>query len=357
MSPAYRLIRPTATDWDHFVAAHRDGHLLQSADWGRLKSGFGWQAQIVAVADFTGKIVCGAQVLYRRLQRLIPIQIAYIPAGPLLADDPADSAADDLLWRGIDRTAIRHGAVLLKVEPCDWYPPRPALAALLTARGFRQSAQTIQPPRTITLDLSGGAESVLKAMNQSTRYKARLAEKKEVALRCASTSADVDSFNALLAATGERDAFGVHAPAYYQRAFDLFAPGDRCALILASHAGVDLAGVMVFRHGQQAYYLYGASGNAERNRMPTFIAQWAAIQWAQDHGALCYDLWGVPDADLAILEAEFETRHEGLWGVYGFKRGWGGQVVRSVGAWDRVYVPGVYAIYEALLRRRGSMQG
>ncbi len=54
---------------------------------------------------------------------------------------------------------------------------------------------------------------------------------------------------------------------------------------------------------------------------------------------------GVPDEDPATLEAQFEQRDEGLWGVYRFKRGWGGTVVRSAGAWDRVYRPVLYPVY------------
>ncbi|MHB8628626.1 MAG: lipid II:glycine glycyltransferase FemX [Aggregatilineales bacterium] len=335
-----------AGTWDHFVAAHPDGHLLQTSDWGRLKSDFGWQSQIVALTDAKGQIAAGAQVLYRRLHRLIPLSVAYIPAGPLFSDLSTDAA----LWRAIDRAAVRHGAVFLKVEPCDWYAPRPGLAERLTAHGFHPNAPTVQPPRTIVIDLTESENDILKRMNQSTRYKARLGPKKDVDVRCG-TTADLISFNALMATTGERDSFGVHSPAYYRRAFELFSPGDRCAMILASHQGQDLAGVMVFRHGTQAYYLYGASSDAERNRMPTFIAQWEAIRWARDHGALCYDLWGIPDADEPTLEAQFEQRHDGLWGVYGFKRGWGGRIVRSVGAWDRVYLPPVYALYRRLLKR------
>jgi lipid II:glycine glycyltransferase (peptidoglycan interpeptide bridge formation enzyme) len=261
-----------------------------------------------------------------------------------------EPSTDAALWRAIDGAARQHSAAFLKVEPCDWYALRPVLAERLVAHGFRPNAPTVQPPRTIVIDLAGSEDDILKRMNQSTRYKARLGPKKEVDVRCG-TQADLGSFNALMATTGERGSFGVHSPAYYRRAFELFSPGDRCTLILASYQGQDLAGVMVFRHGTQAYYLYGASSNIERNRMPTFIAQWEAIRWAHDHGALCYDLWGIPDADESTLEADFEQRQDGLWGVYGFKRGWGGRIVRSVGAWDRVYLPPVYALYRRLLKR------
>ena len=45
-------------------------------------------------------------------------------------------------------------------------------------------------------------------------------------------------------------------------------------------------------------------------------------------------------------------RKDGLWGVYGFKRGWGGEVRRSLGTWDLAWNPLVYAAYRAALKLR-----
>ena len=31
-------------EWKEFLAAHPEAHLLQSSEWGELKSAFGWDA-------------------------------------------------------------------------------------------------------------------------------------------------------------------------------------------------------------------------------------------------------------------------------------------------------------------------
>lgn len=349
----FNVIRLGDAEWDSFVTTHPDGHILQLSNWGRLKRRFGWTPGTVAVGD--GEVVlAGAMVLYRRL----PLRLgtmAYIPAGPLFSDN---YAVNDYLWQVIFSDARLCRAAFVKVEPCNYYRPRPELPGLLMRAGFRPSPQTIQPPRTIVLDIAPDEETILRRMNQSTRYKCRLGPKKEVVVR-EGTSADVASFNRMMAATGTRDSFGVHAPEYYQAAFDLFTSGGtsdcNCALLMASYQGQDLAGVMVFRCGQIASYFYGASSDQERNRMPTYIVQWEAIRWAKRCGALVYDLWGIPDHDEPTLEAQFEARRndrDGLWGVYGFKRGFGGQVRRSVGAWDKPLNPLIYAAYRWYVRRR-----
>jgi peptidoglycan pentaglycine glycine transferase (the first glycine) len=349
--------RPTPEAWDTLVEHHPQGHVLQLAAWGALKSAFGWQAELVALAEVPGgPPVAGAQILYRHLPLRLGT-LAYIPRGPLApADWWENPTRMQPLWNALHAAARQRGARWLKVEaPDEGSPDAPSADALqvaLAAAGMRPGPQNVQPVRTIVIDLSGGPEAVLAALKQKTRYNIRLSAKKDVIVREAN-AADVTSFTAMMQVTGQRDAFGVHDPAYYRLAFDLFAPQGRAALFLASYAGQDLAGVMAFALGRTAWYFYGASTNEERNRMPTYAAQWAALEWAMQRGCAVYDLWGVPDEGEETLEAQFADRGDGLWGVYRTKRGWGGTLVRRIPAWDFVYSPPIYALYQAYLRLSG----
>jgi lipid II:glycine glycyltransferase (peptidoglycan interpeptide bridge formation enzyme) len=75
------------------------------------------------------------------------------------------------------------------------------------------------------------------------------------------------------------------------------------------------------------------------------------MKWARAKGCSQYDLYGVPDFEEDYLETNFQNRSDGLWGIYRFKRGFGGRVVRARGAWDRVYIPFLYQIYLRWLGR------
>lgn len=308
-------------------------HLLQTPAWGQLKARFGWQAETVA----------GALMLFRRLP--LGLTLAYIPRMCW----PKPEALRPVMT-ALESAARARRAVLVKIEPD--LPDEPAHTETLAALGFRPSPQAVQPRRSLVLDLSGAEDDVLARMKQKTRYNVRLAMKKAVTARLAASPADVDAFNALMQATGERDRFGIHAPEYYRAAYELFTPAGQCALVLAEWQGKPLAGVMAFALGARAWYFYGASSDRERPRMAPYLAQWEAIRWARARGAQWYDLWGVPDGDEAALEAQFENRSDGLWGVYRFKRGWGGQLVRSIGAWDRALNPALYQLYLGYLRLR-----
>jgi lipid II:glycine glycyltransferase (peptidoglycan interpeptide bridge formation enzyme) len=188
-------------------------------------------------------------------------------------------------------------------------------------------------------------------MKQKTRYNIRLASRKEVDV---SVSSDLDAFHRLMLLTGERDAFGVHSLEYYRRAYDLFNPAGQCEILIAEYKSELLAGLMVFAYGKRAWYFYGASSNQHRRRMPNYLLQWEAMRWARRRGCISYDLWGVPDTDENTLETQFTKRSDGLWGVYRFKRGFGGQLKRASGSWDRVYQPILYSFYRWWSKRRNA---
>lgn len=328
---------PSPQEWDQYVAQQPRAHVLQRFAWGELKRAYGWTADRIALSE-NGHMVAGAQLLFRPLPMRLG-SMAYLAMGPY-----GSETVSSQLWQAIDQCARQHHAAFLKWEPGIYRTDEtfPNFAAL----GCRESPQTVQPPRTILIDITGDDDTILARMNQGTRRKIRQSQKNGIRYYQASRD-EVRIFTDMMHTTGERNAFGVHEPGYYQLAYDLFVPSGDAALIVAEHDGEALAGIMVFAAGKTAWYLYGASSNIKRNLMAAYGVQWAAIQWAKQRGCTTYDLWGIPDEDEATLEAQFEQRSDGLWGVYGFKRGWGGEVVRSAGAWDKVYNPIIYMAYKA----------
>ena len=339
------ITQPSTEDWDAFVASQAQPHILQTSQWAELKTRFGWNADRICVMR-NNKIVAGASVLFRTLPLRLG-SIAYIPKGPIVELDDHDLTNE--LLSGLDRLMKQYRSILLKIEPdqLDDQPTRARLAEL----GFQVSPQTIQPPRTLTIDLARSEADILAAMQSKTRYNIRLSAKKDVSVREAGDS-DLSAFSDLMQATAIRDQFAVHSPDYYSAAYRLFVDNDQARLFVATYQENIIAGIFVFALKSRAWYFYGASGDVERERMPNHALQWAAIQWAKSRGCTEYDLWGVPDEDEATLKAQYLDRSDGLWGVYRFKRGFGGQLKRAVQAVDRVYNPLLYGAYGLLLGKR-----
>jgi len=323
-------------EWQRYLSARPNAHFLQTGEWGELKSAFGWEpVRLVANG-------IGAQVLFRKLP--LGLTIGYVPKLGLEAD--SQSLMQELVEE-LDRLCGARHAIACKIEPDAWESAgkEPAAAtALQGAAEIRQvsSTRSIQPRRTLVVDLRRTEEQILGGMKPKCRYNVRLAGKKGVSVE---PWADLGGFHRMLQATGKRDAFAVHSEEYYTRAFEMFHPTGLCELFVARLEELPLASLMVFAHGRRAWYVYGGSTEIERERMPNYLLQWEAMRWAKRQGCEEYDLWGVPDEDESTLEAQFEHRHHGLWGVYRFKRGFGGELRRAVKAVDRVYQTWLYPLY------------
>jgi len=321
------------TDWNKFLENHSNAHLLQMGEWGELKKKFGWKP----VRIINNEV--GAQILFRRLP--LGLTIGYLPK-PVMGDKLQETSNE--FWKEVDSVCKQNKVIFLKIEPDAW-----ETSFLIPHSSFLISPHNIQPPRTIVISIKDNEEQILSRMKPKCRYNIRLAEKKGITIRAWD---DISAFHEMMTVTGGRDNFGVHSLEYYQRAYELFHPKGTCELLVAEYEGRPLASLMVFANGKRARYVYGASNDHERNRMPTYLLQWEAIRWAKAHGCDEYDLWGVPDENEETLEANFESRHDGLWGVYRFKRGFGGEVKRAAQALDRVYNPLLYWLYTKYIGNR-----
>jgi lipid II:glycine glycyltransferase (peptidoglycan interpeptide bridge formation enzyme) len=350
------VFAPNDLAWDAYVAGHPGGHILQTCRWARLKSAFGWGALFVpfrAGPALKEPLLGGSSLLLRRLPW--GGTLAYVPRGPVV--DWTNPEYVSALFVVLRETCLKRRIGILKIEP--ELPDTPEVAATLTAAGFRRSPQRIQPLSTIHVDLTGDDDAILGRMKQKWRYNIRLAERRGVTVRVGAP-ADLPAIQALMDATGVRDRFGVHNLAYHTAATELFGPPGLLTWFIAEHAGHLgeprlLAAIAVFALGRLAWYMWGASSDADRNLMPNHALQWAAMRWARGRGCTAYDLWGIPDevgADPAAYAEPESWGEGGLWGVYRFKQGFGGQVVRYTGAWDMPLSRIEYALYRLALRVR-----
>jgi len=310
--------------WQDFCKKNPEHSILQNAEWGKLKSDFGWTPDYVQAGN------AGAMVLFRSLP--LGLKVAYIPRGPFGQDFSQ-------LWDDIHTLCRKRHAIFLRVEPDYWLGSPEAEALERSMKGFVPSFATVQPPRTIIIPLEGSEEDWLGRMNQKTRYNIRLSQRKDLVIE---ESSDTGAFHQLMLQTGSRDSFGVHPEAYYRKCLEYFKEGKKARILMVRYQEKPLSALMLMIEGKRGYYLYGASSNEERSRMPNHLAQWTAMKICKEAGCTEYDLWGVPDEEEDILEAQFQERHDGLWPVYRFKRGFGGQVMRTMGSFDYIYNPLLY---------------
>ena len=354
--------------WNAFVSQSQwpDFELMQSYEWGQFKEALGWQVVRLAV-ERDGRPVAGAQMLIKPLPLKI-YSIAYVPRGPLLLrggegdeedeENEENGVVAQRLVEAMHAVARRHRAIVLTIEPPFRYSP--GAVQWLQARGFRRSRFDNQPQCSILIDLTPSLDDILARMHKTTRYNIRYSGRHGVTVRTGD-AADLDTFYHLLASTARQAGFPIRSRAYYRREWEALAPGGYVRLFLALYEGEVLAMRLPARFGRRAATLHSGSSGVHRKLKPNELLMWESLRWAKSQGCTTYDVWGIP-AEVGAhlyeghpLPAE-EAQKGGLWGVYRFKRGFGGEVVYYVGAYDFVYSPLMYRAMNLAMARLGSLE-
>lgn len=349
------MFERTALDenWNNLIVHLTGAHLLQTKEWAEVKAKVGWKASPLVWRNASGGIVAGALLLTRsaRLTRLGPeISICYAPRGPLL--DWKDRELAGIVINDLQGIASEQKALFLKIDPemrlgtgvpgssdsCEDADGN-AILESMKGSGWRFSASQIQFRNTVLLDLNGSEDDWLQRMKQKTRYNLRLAQRSGVNVREA-TDDEYPELYRMYAETSVRDGFMIRPQEYYLDVWRTFKQAGMVSPLVAEVEGQKVAGLVLFHFGKTAWYLYGMSTGLHREKMPNYLLQWEAMLLARRMGCEVYDLWGAPD--------EFDGK-DAMAGVFRFKEGLGGTVLRTCGAWDYVVSPLGYTLYENVL--------
>ncbi len=358
--------------WNSIIAKLPNTHFLQTYEWGQVKAKYGWEP-IYLVWNDKGKMKeernsnnlssfifhpsAAALILKRQIIRngfAARLSILYSPKGPLL--DWTNEPLRNRVLDDLQSFAKKQGAIFLKCDPdviLGTGVPQSeedaedksgsVIMSELKRRGWGFSSDQIQFRTTVLIDVSPTEDELLARMKQKTRYNVRLAEKRGVSLRVGSLE-DLGMLYKMYAETSLRDGFVIRDEGYYQTVWRLFMGSGEptCEPLIAEVEGEPVAAIFVFYFAGRAYYVYGMSRDVHREKMPTYLLQWEAMKRAKAKGCSVYDLWGAP---------EVFDESDSMWGVYRFKEGLGGRVVRTLGAWDYAPSPLWYKMYSDIMPR------
>lgn len=344
-------------EWSAALVALPCAHVLQTWEWGEFKRAWGWRPERL-LFERGGRVVAAASVLVRPLP-LPGRTICYVAKGPAL--DYQDGALVEQVARALAAYARRARAIFVKIDP-DVEMPAPPVEEALRRAGFRPAATQIQMRNTVVVDLRGTEDEVLGRMHHTWRRHIRNAERRGVTVERGAAAEQLDSFYGLYRLTGQRQQFIIRPESYYRAALRALAAGGYAQLFLAHVDGSPVAGLVAYRFARRAWYFYGAWSGEHSNRGPNHLLQWTAMRWAREQGCEQYDMWGAPDelterhpvwgmslSDL--LKLKQPPGDHPMWGVYQFKLGFGGRLVRWIGAWDYVASPWLFRLWSEALPR------
>ena len=251
----------------------------------------------------------------------------YIPHGPEIYFGEIQSGlkneADNFL-KYLKELGKENKSIFAKIEPLE-----DVVMEVIYRKSLKRSKKSIQPTRTVLVDLNLSEARLLERMHHKTRYNIKVAEKHGVIVKDGN---DLEAFWKLLKKTAKRDRFGSHSKEYYKKFLEYFNGNIKAEMVMAYYNDRPVAGALLLTHGDTCYYLHGASDHNARNVMAPHALHWEIMKWAKAKGYHHYDFWGI-DAK--------------RWpGVTRFKLGFGGQEKEYPGSFDLPISKIWYLIYK-----------
>lgn len=315
--------------WEKLVSQNPYSGFHQTFAWADFRRLHGWDTYKIGLYEKnTDKLVGGAIIYEFTFSN--GTSFLYIPEGPIL--NHKNEKVFFAQWR-VFETAL-HSIVSLSQNLITTHiriEPRIQNLPSWFLLGWQKAPLNLQPKHTRILDLSLSEESLFQQFKPKGRYNIRVAIKKDVRVREANFS-EIKTFYKLYKETAKRDLFESKKLKFFQ--YLLSNLKNNVKLFIAETDNKALAAALVIYFGKRATYLYGASGNKNRNYMAPYILHWEIIKNAKQNKYLEYDFWG-------IAESEDDVNH-GWHGLTIFKSKFGGKQINFLGAYDYIYQENAY---------------
>lgn len=318
----------TAAEFEAFMRSHKNGNFLQASFWRDVKAE--WSSRRIISRGEDGAVRAAMLLLIRKVP-FLPYNFLYAPRGPVC--DPAEKEGMKELIDAVRVVAKETKAYIFKCDPSflqgDEEFVRSAKYCGLKILPAGKNFDGVQPNFVFRLNIEGKTEEeIFASFHQKWRYNIRLASRKGVSVRIGDRS-DLPAFHEIMKVTGKRDNFGIRPLEYFERMYDVMSP-ENLRLYVAEIDGQPVSATIAIFYGDKVWYLYGASDNEHRNCMPNYLLQWEMIKWAVSLGCRIYDFRGV-SGDL--------SPENPLYGLYRFKKGFGGELIEFVGECQLVFKP------------------
>jgi hypothetical protein len=306
--------------------------IVSGAEWDQTIAGFDevCQEQLYAFAATRWPSVQQEPMLFLRdgqivggslmMVQALPLRLGHIAVskwGPMLKDatDPdADAIHAGMVEALVAEYADRRGQ-MLSVLPRASIGPINREYERLEARGFKRGSQLLFPGRYI-VNLRQDDAAQRKSFSQTWRRQLNKSEKAGLSFEHAAPER-IGEFETLYTAMTDRKQFADHSA--YETVGALMAMADplRPELFFVRHEGELVAGALIFKAGDRAVYLYGATNDKALPLRAGYFLHWHVIRWLRDNTpATWYDLGGT----------------DGFQGLHQFKKGMVGEagVIRPV---------------------------
>ena len=316
----------SAEELNSYVAKfHPEANFLQSSYWGKVYELIGDRVFYLGFFDAEELIgTCVAIVKPARRGRYLEI-----PGGPLIDWQSPTHIANAI--SSIKQLAITEDCVFVRLRPN-------ILNSLENRQIFEQNGFSLSPmhlhaEHTVILNLEKPEEELLSDMRRQTRYEVRRADKLGIEVTSSSEESAFRDFYAVQLETAKRQGFIPSSEDFILAQHTAF--GNQAKIYQAKLGNQTLALGLIILHQPEAVYHEAASSIAGRSLPGAYALQWQVIKDAQKLGFKRYNLFGIAPPNAT------DHRYSN---VTIFKKGFGGEEVNYIPAYDLVINPTKYQV-------------
>ncbi len=388
----------TSKEFESFAKKNKYVTFHQKESWGKLKEKNGWKYSLLGMKN-NNKVVAATLLLEKDLP--LGLKMFYAPRG-FLIDFENFELLDEFIEKIKDYLKEK-GAAFLKIDPYVVHLERDINGSIveggtdntklvdhLKSLGFihhgfnTDSSKELQPRWMFTLDLKDrSVDDLMMNMIKPTRKNVKQTIKLGLTMEFIGEEG-LTEFKKITDHTGDRRGFIDRPLEYYQEMFKYL--GDNIKILLcylepdksialfqneintikgfsditekrkeeiASYEKkikdleeiknfhgdkIPLAGSMFISCEKELLNLFGGGYDEFMKYDAMYGIQWEAIKYAKENGYEIYNFYGI--------EGNFKKENNPMYGVYEFKKGFGGKVVELIGEFDLPIKKSKYKLYK-----------
>ena len=339
-------------EFEEFAKTSPYKSFTQTGEIAKLREQNGWTKYFFAVTE--GKEIKAATMAVAK-PTFLGKSTYILPGGPLL--NLEDTSLTNFFFKNLKSYAHTHNGYKISISPYYELIERDRNGEIreggfnhkkavtnLKNNGFAEVQSADQPKYLFVMDINNRTEEELLAdFKRNTRNHIRKAEKMGVTVRELKRE-ELNKLKSITESTAKRRDFTDRSLSYYEQMYDLFAKKDEVKFIIAE-AEIEgkttpLSAAMFMLYGDEIIYLFsGSDEKYMREYNAQYLIQWHMIKYAATHGFKKYNFYGInglPDPNSKD------------YGIYDFKKGFGGRVVELIGTYETSVSPIFFRLHKLL---------
>ena len=277
--------------YNEFVRNSPYSRPMQDTAWSKIKNN--WTNDYVYIEE-NKQIIAAMSVI--GIKNTNGKHFLYAPRGPVC--DFRDTKLVEQLIKEAEPLKDKYDAFLLRMDPELVFDEKLVYDYRKLGYDFRSvgldTHSFTQPRYNMIIDLTcHNEDEIFESFSSKGRYNVRKSIRAGINTIIKTDDEGLDIFYELTKIMAERQEIGHRPKDYYQRLIEYLD----AEIFISYFEDKPLSASLLIPYGNKVYYLYAASSNELRNKMPNYNMIWEEIKWCLEKGYDYLDLGGTFSLD------------------------------------------------------------